>query len=233
MTNRQAEILAAIVEAYAEVSHPIGSVTLAKLFKVASSTIRNEMHILEKLDYIKQPHTSAGRIPTEKGYRWYVNQLSNNKIDSSIDKDQWKAIKIRINNAGEPDQAIKSAVESLSEFTANASMGTMGSYLYTQGLGYLFRQPEFTSPDTIQGLAYLIDNLEIWLREINAPHSVGVFIGRENPIGKASGCSLIISQFQSPYSDSSYIGVIGPTRQDYKQTIALVKYTSKVLEQFF
>ena len=67
MTSRQSDILAAIIEAYAEVGHPIGSVTLAKLFNVASSTIRGEMGILERLGYIRQPHISAGRIPTDKG----------------------------------------------------------------------------------------------------------------------------------------------------------------------
>ena len=231
MTDRQAGILSAIVEAYAEVGHPIGSVTLAKLFKVASSTIRGEMNTLEKKGYIKQPYTSAGRIPTEKGYRWYVNYLhTQDNVQDKID-DQWKAIGVRIQNAGEPEQAIKSAVESLSELTLHAGMGSLGSHLYTYGLGSLFSQPEFTSKETIQALAYLLDNLEVWFQEIRVPKSVGVFIGKENPIGKASGCSLIISQFRSPYSDCSYLGVIGPMRQDYKQSMNLVKYTADVLEK--
>lgn len=233
MTDRQANILSSIIEAYAEVGHPIGSVTLAKLFRVASSTIRNEMNVLEKNGYIKQPHTSAGRIPTEKGYRWYVNHLPAQKTKHDNVDDQWKAIGTKIKNAGEPDQIIKSAVEGLADLTSNASMGTLGPYLYTHGLGHLFSQPEFNSKDTIQALAYLLDNLEIWLREVHFSKSVSVFIGRENPIGKTSGCSLIISQFSSPLSDRSFIGVIGPMRQDYKQAMALVKYTSKVLEQSF
>ncbi|HYF96611.1 MAG TPA: HTH domain-containing protein, partial [Patescibacteria group bacterium] len=73
MTDRQAEILRSIVEQYAEVASPVGSSLLAKLFNVSSATIRAEMAELERLGFISQPHTSAGRIPTDKGYRYYVN----------------------------------------------------------------------------------------------------------------------------------------------------------------
>src|SRR5579862_4735440 len=76
MTDRQQKILHAIVEQYAEVASPVGSSLLAKVFNVSSATIRAEMVELEKLGYIHQPHTSAGRIPTDKGYRFYVNNLT-------------------------------------------------------------------------------------------------------------------------------------------------------------
>ena len=67
----------AIIEQYAEVASPVGSVTLAKLFGVSSATIRSEMAKLEEMSLITQPHTSAGRIPTDKGYRFYVNRLND------------------------------------------------------------------------------------------------------------------------------------------------------------
>ena len=229
MTERQSDILAAIVEAYAEVGHPIGSVTLAKLFNVASSTIRGEMSILEKLGYIRQPHVSAGRIPTDKGYRWYVNRLHENEKRTDF-LDQCKALGIKIKGAGEPDQALRSAIDSLVELTFNAGIGTLGPHLYTGGLSYLFGQPEFDSKSTTQAVAYLLDNLENWLREVSPTKSVSVFIGHENPIGKASGCSLIISRFSSPYSNNSYIGVLGSTRQNYKQAMILVEHAGRILE---
>lgn len=69
MTERQQAILAAIIEQYAEIAAPVGSVTLAKLFGVSSATIRSEMAKLEEMGFIEAPHTSAGRIPTDKGYR--------------------------------------------------------------------------------------------------------------------------------------------------------------------
>ena len=76
MTDRQKQILTAVIEQYAEVAVPVGSSLLAKVFGVSSATIRAEMAELEAMGFIRQPHTSAGRIPTDKGYRFYVNNLS-------------------------------------------------------------------------------------------------------------------------------------------------------------
>ena len=87
MTDRQKEILYAIIEEYAELATPVGSVTLAKLFDCSSATIRAEMVKLEQMGYIMQPHTSAGRIPTDAGYRLYVNSLQEN-LDESIDSGE-------------------------------------------------------------------------------------------------------------------------------------------------
>ena len=70
MSERQALILKAIIEQYAEVAVPVGSSLLAKVFSVSSATIRAEMAELERLGFIAQPHTSAGRVPTDKGYRF-------------------------------------------------------------------------------------------------------------------------------------------------------------------
>ena len=76
MTERQQAILVAIIEQYAEIAAPVGSVTLAKLLGVSSATIRSEMAKLEEMGFIEAPHTSAGRIPTDKGYRFYVNGIT-------------------------------------------------------------------------------------------------------------------------------------------------------------
>ena len=84
MTERQVKILAAIIEQYAEIAVPVGSVTLAKLFAVSSATIRAEMAKLEDMGLIAAPHTSAGRIPTDKGYRVYVNGITDAAMRSEM-----------------------------------------------------------------------------------------------------------------------------------------------------
>ena len=76
-----------------------------------------------------------------------------------------------------------------------------------------------------------MSTIEPWLREAAPNEPLNVFIGSENPIGKSSGATLIISKFRSPYSDSSYIGVIGPTRQNYARTMGLVRRTGTMLEE--
>lgn len=231
MTDRQIQILAAIIEQYAEIAAPVGSVTLAKLFGVSSATIRSEMARLEELGLIMQPHTSAGRIPTDQGYRFYVNRL--NELNEPLQLDRGaRAIEARVNTYGDQaDRAIRSAVDSLVELTHNLGLATIGDQLYLNGIGNLFSQPEFMQGNHAQAVARLLDNLEPWLREAAPNEPLNVFIGSENPIGKTSGATLIISRFRSPYSDRSYIGVLGPTRQSYGKVMRLVRHAGAMLEE--
>lgn len=234
MTDRQIQILAAIIEQHAEIAAPVGSVMLAKLFGVSSATIRSEMVRLEEMGLITQPHTSAGRIPTDAGYRFYVNMLneeSEPKILPGLDRSA-RAIEARVNNHGNhADRAIRSAVDSLVELTHNLGIATIGDELYMSGIGNLFSQPEFAQANHAQSVARLLDNLEPWLREAAPNEPLNVYIGAENPIGKTSGVSLIISRFRSPYSDRSYIGVLGSTRQSYDKVMRLVRHAGAMLEE--
>lgn len=231
MTERQIAILSALVEQYAEVAAPVGSVTLAKLFNVSSATIRSEMAKLEELGLITQPHTSAGRIPTDKGYRFYVNLLTQQQDIDNLDRSA-RAIEARVSTHGSrADRAIRSAVDSLVDLTQNLGLATIGDELYLSGMGNLFSHPEFTGGAHAQNVARLLDNLEPWLREAAPNEPLNVFIGSENPIGKTSGATLIVSRFRSPFSDNSYIGVLGPTRQSYARVMRLVRQTGAMLEE--
>ena len=126
MTERQVAILSSIIEQYAEVASPVGSVTLAKLFNVSSATIRSEMAHLEELGFIAQPHTSAGRIPTDKGYRFYVNLLTQIEEHPQLDRSA-RAIEARVStHATRADRAIRSAVDSLVDLTQNLGLATIG-----------------------------------------------------------------------------------------------------------
>jgi len=232
MTDRQAKLLVTIIEQYAEVAAPVGSVLLARLFNVSSATIRNEMVELERMGYIKQPHTSAGRIPTDKGYRFFVNSITDGASNEASTREvrNTKAIATRVAHSGEPAQAIKSAVDSLVQLTHNLGLATIGNQLYVAGYSNLFGQPEFVDPAQAREVAALLDNLEPWLREAAPNEALNVYIGRENPVGRSAGVSLIISRYSSPYSDHSYIGILGPTRQSYRSVMGLVEQTGRTLE---
>lgn len=230
LTDRQEKLLAAIIEQYAEVASPVGSSLLTKAFGVSSATVRAEMAELERKGYINQPHTSAGRIPTDKGYRHYVNEIQGQK-DAVPTKREQRALSARVNNTGANEQTIRNAVETLVDLTSNLGLATIGDQLYMSGLGNLFGQPEFMQTGQVQEVARLLDNLQPWLREAAPNEPMNVYIGRENPIGSSAGCSLIISRFRSPYSDHSYIGVLGPTRQSYRGVIGLVQRTGEALEE--
>ncbi len=229
MTERQEKILRAVVEEYAEVASPVGSQLLAKVFNVSSATIRAEMAELERLGFIKQPHTSAGRIPTDKGYRHYVNVAHTEDTKHSAHGE--RALTARIGEGSVPERAIKNTVDTLVELTQNLGVATIGNQLYMSGLSNLFGQPEFINSGQVKEVALLLDNLEPWLREAAPNKPLSVYIGKENPIGRNSGCSLIISKFRSPYSDKSFIGVLGPTRQSYKEVMSLVENAGQMLEK--
>ena len=232
MTDRQKQILSAIVEQYAEVAAPVGSSLLAKVFDVSSATIRAEMADLERAGYIMQPHTSAGRMPTDKGYRYYVNQIAGEDTLKPSKGDRVeRALSARVASAGLPEQTIRSTVDTLVELTHNLGLATIGPQLYMSGLSNLFGQPEFMYPGQVQEVARLLDNLQPWLAEAAPNEPLSVYIGRENPIGRSAGASLIISRFRSPFSDRSYIGVLGPTRQSYREVMNLVGRAGQALEE--
>lgn len=230
MTERQERILFAIVEQFAEVASPVGSSLLAKVFNVSSATIRAEMAELERLGYIHQPHTSAGRVPTDKGYRFYVNYLTNNQPALQDERRSERALASRVQSAGQPERMIRNAVDTLVELTHNLGLATIGNQLYISGLSNLFGQPEFLDGSQVQQVAQLLDNLEPWLKEAAPNEPLSVYIGSENPIGRTAGVSLIISRFRSPFSDRSYIGTLGPTRQSYREVMGLVARAGHELE---
>ncbi|HSX45027.1 MAG TPA: transcriptional regulator [Candidatus Saccharimonadales bacterium] len=231
MTERQRKILSAIIEQYAEVASPVGSSLLSKAFGVSSATIRTEMAELEHLGLIHQPHTSAGRVPTDKGYRFYVNEVSNDQVETHDQRRASRALTARVEGGGLPERTIRNAVDTLVELTHNLGMATLGDQLYMSGLSNLFGQPEFIDGQHVQQVARLLDNLEPWLREAAPNEPLSVYIGSENPIGRSAGASLIISRFRSPYSDRSYIGVLGPTRQQYRDVMTLVRRAGQTLEE--
>lgn len=245
MSERQEAILCQIIEEYAETASPVGSMTMAKLFNVSPATIRAEMARLEALGLIAQPHTSAGRVPTDAGYRFYVNHLEQSSSDEIAEMEVARdeetvrkslergthVIEVRVTSQSQADAAIRGAVDALVDLTGNLGLATIGGQLYLAGISRLFTQPEFMDVNRVQSVAKLLDNLEPWLREAAPGEALNIFIGHENPIGKNSEVSLIISRFKSPFSDKSYIGVLGPTRQNYARVMALVSRSGKMLEE--
>lgn len=226
MTPRQERLLAAIVELYAQTAEPVGSSALCELFGLSSATIRSDMVELEHLGLIMQPHISAGRVPTDTGYRTYVNTLQpqpDNRTNQALAK--------QVIGAGDAERTIKTAVEGLAHVTHNLGLATIGRNLYLSGMASLFQHPEFAETSQVHEIARLLDSLEEWLAEAAPNDPVSVYIGQENPIGRASGATLVISRFESPYSARSYIGVLGPTRQHYGSVIGLVEYTGRLLEE--
>lgn len=230
MTKRQGEILAEIVRLYADSAEPVSSRELAHSFGLSSATIRAEMSALEEAGYIFQPHVSAGRVPTDAGYRQYVNELSN---APTISNRSMQTISKRVDSLKDrTDGAIKIAAETLSEMTGNMAFATLSDSVYFHGMSQLFSQPEFVNMAQVSQAARFLDAMQGWLQSADI-ETMQVYIGQENPIVRTSGLTMIVNRFQSPYSDRSYIGIVGPTRQSYEKVLNLVEGTSKALQEAF
>jgi heat-inducible transcriptional repressor len=121
MPSRQLEILKAIVDEYVATEEPVGSKTLAMHagLGVSPATIRNEMALLEEAGLIAQPHTSAGRVPTNKGYRVFVDQLAQVKPLSSAER---KAIENFLDGATDLDDIISRTVRLLAQVTKQVAV---------------------------------------------------------------------------------------------------------------
>ena len=120
MDERQNKLLKAIVESYIKTVKPVGSKSLCQKFKCSSATIRNEMVVLENLGYIEKNHISSGRIPSEAGYKYYVENLMRPK--ELTGEDMLKLQRIFENNSLELSDSITKTVEIISELTNYTSI---------------------------------------------------------------------------------------------------------------
>lgn len=120
LSDRKKKILASVVERYIQTGEPVGSKVLCEGLAVSSATVRNEMSELSEIGYLEQPHTSAGRIPSQKGIRFYINNLMPVYDISNADRF---AVQSRFDNFdGEPKDILADAAKILSEITGCAAV---------------------------------------------------------------------------------------------------------------
>lgn len=203
MENRNNEVLFHLVEHYIKHAEPVGSQALVKEyeFTCSSATVRNCYMDLEEEGYLLQPHTSAGRIPSEKAFHWYVEQLQDtpaNQKESSLLKSTPKETK----------QYAKSCVK----LTGIASLvGTNRSDTYYTGLSELFKQPEFHDWSRVVSMGNLLDELDERLMQIRIEtfKQPTVTLGSDCPFGASCGAIMLT------LPKNELLVILGPMRMDY------------------
>lgn len=231
MNTRQQSILNTIVKEFIETAEPVGSLTLVENydFPFSPATIRAEMSHLEDEGYIYQPYTSAGRIPTDKGYRFYVDNLTN---QYTLAKREQEAAKKRVLTMQKSyGKRLDAAASVLAEMTSLASLAGLRDEIYHYGIANILRQPEFTEIERAQEFGYIFDHLYDLISAIPQRKETLVLIGEESPIGKRAGASIVVSRFLTPFDESGYLGVLGPTRMPYERNISLVNELASFLEE--
>ncbi len=232
LTSRQKEIIYVLIRIYADDAEPVSSASIAALLQVSSATIRNELFVLEQQGYLKQFHTSGGRVPTEKAYRLFVNtfpelepkfrtaEFINKRIQSFNDQSMVAKQKM-----------IHTILEILSTLTENLGFIVLNGFIHFSGFEQLFSKPEIKDNNNSQSVARFLDEISNWLIGYEGQEKIKVFIGLENQIGRESDLSLIIGRLSSSEIHSDYLGIIGPTRQHYQKTIGIINYLINVIEE--
>ena len=125
LTPRKLQVLAATVESYIHLGEPVGSKSLAERLGVSSATIRNEMAVLSEVGLLEQPHTSAGRVPSQRGYRMYVDRLMGSV--SLSPEEQMQLDRMLLLDAYEPEKLLDNVSQILANITRFASVSTTPS----------------------------------------------------------------------------------------------------------
>lgn len=225
MHTRQANLLKHLVRLYVASADPISSSALVGIddeLDVSSATIRSEMAELEEGGYVQQPHTSAGRVPTAKGYRFYVDHFLEMRtlLDQAEQRLQQAA------TVADAELVLKRMAKALAELTHEAVIVSFeDDDMYYTGLSYLLSQPEFRAQEQMASVSHLLDQCEQIVNELTQQaeaNETRILIGQENPFGEA--CTLIISPLRH-----GFVGVLGPMRMDYDYTMSLMSKALQLL----
>ena len=231
MNERKSAIFGAIIKEHVNQGNTVASGVLVDKydFKLSPATIRNEMVDLEKEGYIFQPHTSAGRIPTEKGWKYYIDNFIENK---PIGKKHKEILDNILEEQGlNFDTAIKKVSKGLATISKDAVfVGFSADDFYYTGLSHLFKNPEFQKLDLVQHISEVVDHLDDvvtdMFKEVSDSEEEMVLIGQNNPFG--AECSTIVTSYSNGKDISGVFGILGPMRMNYEDNMALIKYARKL-----
>ena len=234
LTERQKNLLRAIIEKYIETAEPVGSETLEKEAKlgVSPATIRNEMVKLTTMGYLRQPFTSAGRIPTSVGMKFYVDQLMEEKALSLKDE---VAIKEEFSEPSERfDKLLRHTAPVFAEQTHSMSVVTdEDGDVYAAGMANILDMPEFYDIDITKTVLSMIDKVEV-LNQIfsllTPEEQIKILFGDELGVPYLEPCGFVISRYQMP-NHQGVLGVIGPSRLNYQVVIPTMRYFSQLLSE--
>jgi len=240
LDERKQKVLKAIIQDYLETAEPVGSRHLSRKYKlgVSPATIRNEMYDLEEEGYIKQPHTSAGRVPSDKGYRYYVDNLMKMKSLSLKEEEQIRNIYNK--KMGDLELLVHQTLSTASILTHYATMMTVAGgrrpeRVYHFGISNIASQPEFSDIDHLKSILKIFDEdrlLTSLLREYSEGEGVNVKIGSENKFREVKDCSVVVTSYCTQGKELGSIGIIGPTRMFYNKAITTIDQIANKLGEF-
>lgn len=236
--KRQEAVLELIVSHYIETAEPVGSRFVSRKLGLSSATIRNVMADLEDLGFITQPHTSAGRTPTDKGYRFYIDSLMHIK---NINERMARSVKDEYNQVMRSlEDVLERTSHLMSSLTNYVGVTLFSQYhkLYLDGTSHIIEQPEFKDFKKLYIILKSLEEKRDILDLLNGDSnddSLKIHIGKENQFNYLSDCSVVTRGYKVKGKTSGRVGVIGPKRMVYEKVIPAVEFladtVSDILEK--
>ena len=228
MNERQACILFAIIDEYVATAEPVASKSIVTKYDlgVSPATVRNDMAALESAGFLRQPHTSSGRIPTERGYRLYLQQLQRPAGQHVCAQLQRAAD--RSKNQRDLMKALAQTLVELSGETALMSVNDESSQV--TGVSNLFGKPDFDDVEMLRSLSHLVDRFEEVMHGVfhDVHQDIQIYLGKDNPFGTQMATMLV--KYRLPSGVTGVFGLTGPLRMNYKRNMRLLKEAKQLIE---
>lgn len=228
--ERRLAILQALIHEYIRTARPVSSKQLSEeyCFDCSPATIRNEMAALEEAGYIEQPHTSAGRIPTETGYQFYIrNFLPEKELNKTQQRTLTEAAGALTDDVTTRMKRMAKAVAEVTNETVLVTFGRQ-NYFYT-GISNMFRKPEFAELEMMMAMTEAFDEMDELLEAMDGMmgDDISVFIGSDNPF--PASCAFLASRYLADTREEGVLGILGPMRMDYDTNIAILHYLESLM----
>jgi len=232
MNDRQIAVLSAIIEEYTRTGLPIGSKYLSDTYihGVSPATIRHDMGVLEEEGFLYQPHVSSGRIPTDKGYRYFVESIMQNR---ELDRNeqlqmQKELLQLRAKNV----RMARTTAKLLSALSGNVGVSGIidREEFYEFGLRRLLEEKHDKDElcQLAEALDYIDEKIDVLLDGMK-DGDTKIYIGDENPIHEISGYSMVVSPYKNKEGERGIVAVIGPKRMQYERNKSIVEFVKKYL----
>ncbi|MCG2714315.1 MAG: hypothetical protein L6308_05710 [Candidatus Omnitrophica bacterium] len=230
--SRRKSILNSAINRYIKNALPVASDDISEEFDLSSATIRSVFSELEESGYLKHPYTSGGRIPTNKGYRYYVDFLIQ-QIEL-MDDEKLRIVKDCKRKIRRLDDALENTSEVISEITHYAGIVSFlesQDRIFYKGISRIIDQPEFKDADKIRLLIKLMEEKGKLLDIVNRDYTgkVKVYIGSELGWPEMENYSLIVTTYKLKNQPYGRLAVLGPMRMEYNHIIPALEYISDVL----
>ena len=237
-TKRQKDILEKLIEEYVKTAEPVSSGALARKhnFGVKPAMLRIEMEKLEKAGYLSQPFVSAGRIPTDKAYRFFVNNLLMRKEQEIGRKKSTERIKQFTGAKEDRPKATQELTRIISKLTSSLVLSYLPgeNLFFKEGWSQIIKEPEFEDSHVFECFAKMVDSWEKdIIPEMDFSGEVKIFIGKENPSQKSQDFSAIAGNLSLPDKERGVMAIFGPKRMAYDRNIDIINSIINIFSNDF